>query len=167
MKTKDIRTKGLKIVSGGQTGVDRAALDTGLSLGLGCGGWCPKGRRAEDGAISSRYPLVETPEEDYAQRTAWNVRDADATLILRRGPMSAGTALTLRLARLARKPRRVVDLGRPGPPERVRKWLSRHRVKVLNVAGPRESQRPGIGRQAEAFLRAVFSAPPTTKRRKA
>jgi hypothetical protein len=157
-RNQGAHTRDLMIVSGGQTGVDRAALDAALSLGLGCGGWCPKDRRAEDGKISQRYPLVETPEEDYSQRTAWNVRDADATLILRRGPLSAGTALTLRLARLARKPRRVVNLEQPGPPARVRAWLKRHRVKVLNVAGPRESQRPGIGRQAEAFLHEVFLA---------
>lgn len=146
------------MISGGQTGVDRAALDAALGLGLLCGGWCPKGRRAEDGGISRRYPLQETPDADYSQRTAWNVRDADATLILRRGPLTSGTALTLRLARLARKPRRVVDLDRSGPPERVRQWLARHRVRVLNVAGPRESQRPGIGQQARAFLLAALRA---------
>lgn len=147
----------LKVISGGQTGVDRAALDAALGLGLSCGGWCPKGRRAEDGMISRRYPLVETPDGDYRQRTAWNVRDADATLILRRGPLSGGTALTLDLARKARKLRRVVDLDQPGPPERVRAWLRRHGVQVLNVAGPRESRRPGIGRQARVFIGAALA----------
>lgn len=136
--------------------MDRAALDAALCLGLECGGWCPRGRRAEDGKIGPRYPLVETPEEDYAQRTAWNVRDADATLILRRGPLSGGTALTLQLARQARKPRRVVDLSRPVSPERLRAWLKRHWVKVLNVAGPRESKCPGITSQAYAYLVAAL-----------
>ena len=71
-----------KIISGGQTGVDRAALDVALELGLPCGGWCPRGRRAEDGPIDPRYPLTETPWDGYPQRTEWNVRDADGTLIL-------------------------------------------------------------------------------------
>ena len=71
-----------KIVSGGQTGVDRAALDVARELSLACGGWCPRGRRAEDGAIPARYPLVETPRAAYPQRTEWNVRDSDATLVL-------------------------------------------------------------------------------------
>ena len=72
----------MEIVSGGQTGVDRAALDAALALGMRCGGWCPAGRWAEDGPIDPRYPLRETPSGDPAQRTEWNVRDSDATLIL-------------------------------------------------------------------------------------
>lgn len=76
----------LKIVSGGQTGVDRAALDVALELGLPCGGWCPKGRKAEDGVIHSRYPLKETPSEEYNERTTWNVRDSDGTLIVSDAP---------------------------------------------------------------------------------
>src|SRR3989442_2721366 len=87
----------VEIVSGGQTGVDRAALDTALALGLPCGGWCPRGRRAEDGPLPTRYPLRETPSSSYPERTVWNVRDSDGTLILHRGRLSGGTALTLRL----------------------------------------------------------------------
>ena len=83
-----------KIVSGGQTGVDRAALDVALELGIPCGGWCPRGRRAEDGALSARYPLMETPSDDYVQRTTWNIRDSDGTLILTRGEPTGGTAQT-------------------------------------------------------------------------
>ena len=90
-----------RIVSGGQTGVDRAALDVALSLGIPCAGWCPRGRRAEDGPIDARYPLNETPSTSYAKRTEWNVRDSDATLILARLPLGGGTALTERLARKA------------------------------------------------------------------
>ena len=88
-----------KVVSGGPTGVDRAALDAACALGLALGGWCPRGRRAEDGAIPAEYPLRETPGEDYAERTEWNVRDASATLVLTRGQPSPGTALTIELAR--------------------------------------------------------------------
>ena len=83
-----------KIISGGQTGVDRAALDVALALGLAVGGGCPKGRRAEDGIIPDRYPLTETPEPNYEARTRRNVEDADGTLILNRGKLDGGTALT-------------------------------------------------------------------------
>src|SRR6266508_6387099 len=93
-----------KIVSGGQTGVDRAALDVALELGMPCGGWCPQGRRAEDGRIDDRYPLNETPWDGYPQRTEWNVRDSDGTLILTCGESDRGTALTVRLAQERNKP---------------------------------------------------------------
>src|SRR6266571_9073801 len=80
-----------KIVSGGQTGVDRAALDVALELGIPCGGWCPRGRRAEDGIIPERYPLIETPTTAYPQRTERNVRDSDGTLVLTVGRADGGT----------------------------------------------------------------------------
>jgi hypothetical protein len=146
-----------RVVSGGQTGVDRAALDAALRLGILCGGWCPAGRRAEDGAIPARYPLTETPEPDYAVRTALNVRDSDATLILAIGALSGGTALTRRLAEAQGRPCRVVDLDAPPADDAVRAWLARERVRVLNVAGPRESLRPGIHRRARRYLEAVLS----------
>src|SRR5215471_7567840 len=101
----------LRIVSGGQTGVDRAALDAALELGVPCGGWCPRGRAAEDGPIDDRYPLHETPSRDVEQRTEWNVRDSDGTLILNRGPeLTGGTLLTQRVAQRDRKPWMVIDL---------------------------------------------------------
>src|SRR6516225_6913367 len=99
-----------KIISGGQTGVDRAALDVALELGIPCGGWCPKGRRAEDGPIPQRYPLQETGSKEYPVRTAKNVRQADGTLILTRGPSDRGTALSVRLAGKHKKPCLCVDL---------------------------------------------------------
>ena len=145
-----------RVVSGGQTGVDRAALDVAISLGIPHGGWCPRGRRAEDGRIPDRYALREHPSRAYAARTAANVTDADATLILHRGPLGRGTALTGRLARAHGKPSCVVDLAAPDP-ARVRDWLAAHDVGVLNVAGPRESERPGIADAAAAFLRAVLA----------
>ena len=147
-----------KIVSGGQTGVDRAALDAAQALGVPCGGWCPRGRLAEDGPISSRYPLRETPTAAYAQRTRWNVRDSDGTLILNRGPLGGGTALTAQLARKLGKPCLVLDLSAPPAPSVARAWAAAHRVRVLNVAGPRERRQPGITRQARAFLRRLLGA---------
>lgn len=141
-----------RIVSGGQTGVDRAALDVALALGIDVGGWCPKGRKAEDGPIDLRYPLTETPETEYAQRTAWNVRDADATLVLVEGSPSGGTAQTIAYAAELAKPCLVVDLQEDPHPETVQEWLQQHAVRVLNVAGPRESRCPGIAVRAGAFL---------------
>jgi hypothetical protein len=142
----------LKIVSGGQTGVDRAALDVALAMGLDTGGWCPRGRRALDGRIPERYTLRETPSSHYSQRTEWNVRDSDATLILTRGTPSGGTRLTLDLARRYGRPVRVVDLALPPPVSEVRDWLRGNGVHVLNVAGPREEGAPGIRRQAADYL---------------
>src|SRR5205823_12196903 len=147
----------IKIISGGQTGVDRAALDVALELGLPCGGWCPKGRRAEDGAIPENYPLQETPTDAYPERTEWNVRDSDATLILTRGKPDRGTALTRKLARRLKKPYRVVDLANANCAEEVRAWLAAHAVKTLNIAGPRESSQKDIARDAGAMLRSVLS----------
>jgi hypothetical protein len=149
----------LEVVSGGQTGVDRAALDAALALGLPCGGWCPRGRRAEDGAVPDRYPLRETPSTAYPERTEWNVRDSDGTLVLHRGRLRGGTALTLRLARRYRRPALAVDMAVPPAATAVRRWLERERIGRLNVAGPRESEQPGIHDQAAAFLREVFARP--------
>ena len=146
-----------RIISGGQTGVDRAALDVALELGLPCGGWCPRGRRAEDGTIPERYPLTETSSASYPERTKRNVLDCDGTLVLTSGPPRGGTALTIRIAAENDKPCLVVDLSRQPDPACVRSWCSTHRICVLNVAGPRESECPGIYQQAAAFLRTVMS----------
>ena len=145
-----------KIVSGGQTGVDRAALDVALELGIPCGGWCPKGRRAEDGPIAARYPLHETDSTEYPVRTERNVIDSDATLILNQGPLEGGTALTLKFAKAYKKPHRVVDLSEADDPVHVREWLQEKRVHVLNVAGPPESARPGIYAKALEFLKGIL-----------
>ena len=146
-----------RIVSGGQTGVDRAALDVALELGLDCGGFCPRGRRADDGRIPERYPLIETSSRGYAQRTSWNVRDSDATLVLHLGRLQGGTALTLRLARRLGRPCLAVDLGSdPHAARTIRDWLGRSRPRVLNVAGPRESVAPGIAARVRTILRAAL-----------
>jgi Circularly permutated YpsA SLOG family len=148
-----------RIVSGGQTGVDRAALDVALELGVPCGGWCPRGRRAEDGRIDDRYPLTETPWDGYPQRTEWNVRDSDGTLILTCGEPDRGTVLTVRLAQERKKPYLVVDVNGDIDVSAVRAWVEANGVRVLNVAGPRESSSPGIHDRAADLLRRFLRQP--------
>jgi hypothetical protein len=145
-----------RIISGGQTGVDRAALDIARELGLPSGGWCPKGRRAEDGPINSAYPLEETESSSYPVRTEKNVLDSDGTLILTRGKPKGGTALTRRLARDASKPYLIINLFDEENPRIVLEWGRRNKISLLNVAGPRESEAPGIYGQASRFLKKVF-----------
>ena len=145
-----------KIVSGGQTGVDRAALDAAIALEVAHGGWCPRGRLAEDGPIPDRYELTETESAEYPVRTRRNVLDSEATLILCRGRPQGGTELTLRLAQRHGRPYLVVDLGDPPSVEDVRHWLEAEQIEILNVAGPRESQSPGIATAARRFLDGVL-----------
>lgn len=151
-----------KIVSGGQTGVDRAALDWAILRGIEHGGWCPKGRLAEDGPIAAKYHLSETPSSEYAVRTEWNVRDADATLIVSLGEsIQGGTELTRRLAMAYDKPLIHVstDLGVDLSAKRLQQFLSRHDVRILNIAGPRALEEPGAGRFVHAVLDAVLRDP--------
>lgn len=147
----------LKVISGGQTGVDRAALDVALTLGIPCGGWCPKGRKAEDGPIPDRYPLQETESASYPVRTELNVREADGTLILTYGKLAGGTSLTAGLARKYKKPYIVIDLQKGEPAEWVRDWIKKRQIHIMNVAGPREIKNPGIHKLAFDFLTEVFS----------
>ena len=147
----------LRVVSGGQTGVDRAALDVALELGLECGGWCPRGRRAEDGAIPAVYPLRETPSQAYGQRTSWNVRDSQATLVLIRGRLRGGSARTVEIAARLERPCLVVDLAAADAAERVLSFIAATGAHILNVAGPRESNAPGIGDEAAALLRRALA----------
>jgi hypothetical protein len=151
-----------KIVSGGQTGVDRAALDAAQAHGVPVGGWCPQGRRAEDGRIPDRYPLQETPSEAYEQRTVWNVRDSDGTLIIAPGSLSEGTALTRKEAESQDKPILHVRIDDPVPVPMIRAWGTENSVRTLNVAGPRAGEIDGIYTAArtilDAFLNAVLSS---------
>lgn len=137
-----------KIVSGGQTGADRAALDAARVAGCPMGGWVPRGRSAEDGAIDPSYVgLRETASSDPAERTRWNVRDSDATLIVSHGPLVGGTALTQKVALELAKPVCHIDLLQMSSElalQDVRRWLSEHRVQTLNVAGARSSEDPQI-----------------------
>ncbi len=145
-----------KIVSGGQTGVDRAALDAALDANCPCGGWCPAGRRAEDGVIPCRYPLAETPSAEYEQRTEWNVRASDGTLVIARGEINGGTAYTLATARRSGKPVIAVNARDEGAAATVRTWIAVHGIRVLNVAGPRESKEAGIYRDALILLAVIL-----------
>jgi len=147
-----------KVISGGQTGVDRAALDVALAGGLQIGGWCPKGRLAEDGTIPMIYPLQETPSPQYAQRTQWNVRDADGTLILICNEPTGGTALTIHTAQRLHKPFRVIDLMTPEDPRDVVSWISHMDITILNVAGPRESLCPGVYQKAFNWLQNILES---------
>lgn len=146
-----------KIISGGQTGADRAALDVARELGLATGGWVPRGRRAEDGAIPQHYQgLVETDSEAYESRTESNVRDADATVIFAFGPLTGGSALTRKIAQSLGKPHLALDLARCSEDQAIaqlRAWLMRMRPRVLNVAGQRLSTEPCIAEATARVLR--------------
>jgi len=137
-----------------QTGVDRAALDAALERGLPCGGWCPRGRRAEDGPIPPCYPLSETASPSYRARTRRNVADSDGTAILAWGPLAGGTRFTAEYAERHGRPHTIVDLAQWSAADlaRVRAWLADHRIRTLNIAGPRASQAPPAYDAARAFL---------------
>ena len=146
----------LRVISGGQTGADRAALDAALELGLPCGGWCPRGRLAEDGPLHERYPLEETPSSVYAERTRWNVRDSDGTLILSFGPVTGGTAYTVDCAKDLGRPCKEVDLDGDPDPLELGPWIESTGISTLNVAGPRGSRDPATYARARAFLVAAL-----------
>ncbi|MGI9471607.1 MAG: putative molybdenum carrier protein [Rubripirellula sp.] len=144
-----------RIVSGGQTGVDRAALDVALAMGLQHGGWCPSGRLAEDGQVPPHYELRETDSTEYPVRTERNVIDSDATLILYEGKLKGGTLLTRRICKRLDKPFLSHAIDRK-PVDEVRRWLATTRPMNLNVAGPRESTCPGIFHRSMGFLLRVL-----------
>lgn len=140
-----------RILSGGQTGVDRAALDVARALGIPVGGWCPAGRAAEDGPIPARYALRETSSADPVVRTARNVLEADLTLIISPIPLAGGTALAARIAEDEGKPLLTLDPATLDVAV-VREGLRQAGPVTLNVAGPRESETPGIARRAARLL---------------
>lgn len=153
------------IVSGGQTGVDRAALDAAVECRLPIAGWCPKGRRSEQGPIPPQYDLKETAARSYSVRTEWNVRDSDGTLVIVMDKVTSGTKLTVGLARKAAKPLQIVKL-RPDESgslfrdenslteqiDSVVDWIYQHRIRVLNVAGPRGSSHKDVYADAMDFM---------------
>jgi Circularly permutated YpsA SLOG family len=150
----------LVIVSGGQTGADRAALDFAIRADLPHEGWCPRGRLAEDGPLDARYLLRETPTAQYAERTTWNVRDSDATVLFtRKSELTGGTKLTHETAASLGRPVLHLSAAEVGPLEAavtLRQFLATHKVERLNVAGPRASQEPAIAAYVDAVLSAAI-----------
>lgn len=156
MKLKKVKI----IISGGQTGADRAALDFALENKIETGGFIPRGRRAEDGKISENYPnLIETQTKNYAERTELNVQNSDATLIVSHGRLTRGSLLTKRLAAKHRKPVLHIDFAKSTPAESVkttRKWIASMKCRKLNIAGARASTDPAIYDRTREFLAALF-----------
>ncbi|WP_340111236.1 putative molybdenum carrier protein [Maribellus mangrovi] len=145
-----------KIISGGQTGVDRGILDACLDKKFPCGGWCPKGRRAEDGVILTKYPLTETKEKEYSVRTRRNVEDADGTIIMFESAHSAGTELTADIACRLKKPLRKITAETPV--KNILIWMYLNKIKILNIAGPRESEVPGSATAAYQIISDLIDA---------
>jgi hypothetical protein len=152
----------IRIVSGGQTGADRAALDWAIARGIPHGGWCPKGRRAEDGTIPRRYQLTETPSDGYLQRTEWNVRDSDGTVILSLGEtLTGGSHRTAELAQQYGKPwlHLARDARTRNAAKELRRFAHEHDLRILNVAGPRASAESEVGEFVRAILDLAFVRP--------
>ncbi len=147
------------VVSGGQTGADRAALDVAIAVGLPHGGWCPKGRLAEDGVIPEKYQLAETNSTDYSVRTAKNVIDSDGTLVLFRQRLQGGTALTNRLAKERGKPVLRINLDHDVKIASIQNWIIENRIRILNVAGPRASSDIKIYHLTYNLLRRIIESP--------
>jgi hypothetical protein len=146
----------MNLISGGQTGVDRAALDFCLENNIPCGGWCPKGRLAEDGIIPDKYPLLETGSEDYDVRTRLNIEDSDGTLIIYKSELDKGTRFTLKTIQEKGKPYFLINLSLRIDPVIVKNWVIANDLKTINIAGPRESNSPGIYETSKAFLSQMF-----------
>ena len=178
-----------KIISGGQTGVDQAVLRAAKDCGLEIGGWCPPGRVCDKGVIPADFPLQETPEErspnapdvPRSQRTEWNVRDSDATLVILSGKAShppsrgfgvassdaateeknrdPGTPWTVKCAARYKRPLLICDVEDPNAKYKIQRWLEANAIKTLNVAGPSEATSPGTGDRSYALLLKVFTFP--------
>ncbi len=148
-----------KIISGGQTGADRAALDFAIANGMPYGGWLPKGRKTEDGTLDPKYNLMEMPTADYPKRTERNVLDADGTVIVSHGLLTGGSALTREFAKKHKKHWLHVDLKELTTKEaadQLYNWLTNHQIKVLNVAGPRARKDPAIYEATMRILEATL-----------
>ncbi len=149
----------LKIVSGGQTGADRAALDWAIAHKVPHGGWCPQGRKAEDGVIHICYNLTETPYTEYSQRTEWNVRDSDVTIIFSiTEKLFAGTLLTAQLAQKYHKPyMHICQKFTLNPVSELLLFISNYKIVTLNIAGPRASDEPEVYQFVKSTLeKAIF-----------
>jgi hypothetical protein len=151
-----LRNKKIKIISGGQSGVDRAALDFALKHRISCGGWCPLGRMAEDGKIPDRYPLKETESKDPSFRTRKNIEDSDGCLIIYSHEMDEGSRYTLLYAKKEMKPVYLIGLKDGINLREFKLWIDINHIKTLNVAGPRESSDEGIYGFALNVLKELF-----------
>jgi hypothetical protein len=154
-----------KVISGGQTGVDQAALRAARDCGLEVGGWCPPGRECEGGTIPLEFPLEETPSDrspdaldvPRSQRSEWNVRDSDGTLVVRSaGKEDPGTEWTIECGKRYERPLLICDVDDPEAKEKVERWLGANPISTLNVAGPSEGTSPGIGDHSYALLKRVL-----------
>lgn len=137
--------KALKIISGGQTGVDRAALDAALKNGIPCGGWCPTGRLDEFGKIPDRYPLQELQDGGFSERTLQNVKDSDGTVVIFPGQLHGGTAQTVRFCVELQRPHELIDASKvttQDAAKQISDFVHKHKIQILNVAGPRQSEWP-------------------------
>lgn len=147
-----------KIISGGQTGVDQAALDVAINFGIPHGGWIPKGRKTEAGKLPDKYKLKEMSSSSYPKRTEQNVIDSDATLIISHGQLTGGSLLTLEFAEQHKKERLHIDLGINrgfSAAQLIQSWIVLNDIKVLNVAGPRASEDAYIYDDTVRLLKAV------------
>jgi hypothetical protein len=138
-----IKVKGLKIVSGGQTGVDRGALDVALNHGIECGGWCPAGRLDESGKIPDRYPVQELPGAGFTERTFQNVKDSDGTVVIYPGELRGGTEQTVRFCVELRRPHQLIDASQvasENAAQLIDRFVRDSLIGILNVAGPRHSE---------------------------
>lgn len=150
------------IVSGGQTGVDRGALDAALERSFPCGGWCPEDRAAEDGPIPDRYPVKPLPGAGYRERTLANVRDSDGTLVIHFGELEGGTERTVRHCESQGRPHCVVDasaLDAEAAAAIAREFVAAHRIARLNVAGPRASKFPRAAEFARQVVLRLLATP--------
>ena len=147
-----------RLISGAQTGADRAALDVAIRQGFPHGGWCPKGRKAEDGPIGGQYQLVETPSANYLQRTEWNVQDTDGTVVFTLArEVSGGSLRTIEFCRKHKKPcAHISKSGNFQPAEALQRFVEEHGIKRLNVVGSRESKEPGIWKWAYQVIEDAF-----------
>jgi len=150
-----------KIISGGQTGADQGALDAAISSGVDHGGWLPKGRKTENGALPMRYRLTEMDTSRYTSRTRQNVLDSDGTLIISNEALTGGSALTRKLAQQHRRPCLHVNMSRQsvaGASQQIFKWIRHHHIGVLNVAGPRASSDARIYAVTRDLVKAVVKS---------
>ena len=150
-----------RIISGGQTGADRGALDAALEAGFPCGGWCPEGRKAEDGPIPERYPLEVLPGAGYRRRTIQNILDSDGTAIFYFGEVQGGTALTLAQCLKLQRPHQLIDASEVGPAraaEILQALIECHQIEVLNVAGPGETRTLGTYAFVHAAITELLSS---------